>query len=145
MTAVLEDFKNNDYWDLDGGDVEDLLGECRRRGREVIDRIGESEDYIIEFVPVWANELCVDLSSNEDYAFFRERIAFEMLTGIFEEQWAKDTKRCSTRYCKALQIIPTVNRALEIYRAELVAQGLEADTRVLMRDLIAWAKSELIN
>ncbi len=143
MTAVLEDFKNNDYWDLDGGDVEDLLGECRRRGREVIDRIGESEDYIIEFVPVWANELCVDLSSNEDYAFFRERIAFEKLKSIFEEEWVKNTEKCSTKYCKALQIIPTVNRALEIYRAELVAQGLEADTTVLMRDLIAWAKSNL--
>lgn len=144
MTAVLEDFKNNDYWDLDGG-VEDILGECRRRGREIIDRIGGNEKYIIEFVPLWSNEFCVDLSSNEDYAFFRERIAFEALTTIFRKEWEKNTEKCSTRFCKALQIIPTSNRAFEIYRARLADEGLEADTTVLMRDLIAWAKSELIN
>ena len=139
IKAAWEDFKKNNYWNLLGESVEDPLGECRKKARQFVLQRQRDDKYIVEFSASLANEFCASLWENEN--LFKEGLQFRILTDIFLEEWRKKTKKCSTKYCQTLEIIPAAHKTFKIYREQGGVIKL-TQIKTLMRDLVAWAKAK---
>ncbi len=140
LTTTKVHFANNQYWQLNE-EFRDLFGTCRVKAREVMSGMIDDRQYILNFLPSFASEVCVDLSEDETYKnIFVGGQSGRALEYFFMEEWGEANKDCKSRWCRMRKIIPSANRAMKRFSAYQRAQGFEGKKALTLRDLIAWAR-----